>query len=161
MANKKMTEQEKREWDILYKYFKTAVMGYDNNQSLSSNMVLRLKGLRTGKFIENTKIEDVSNYSFRLILDTIIDNKQAIEYASSNVQFKNETHKFNYILKIIESKLNDSYKKKEEEKRLNEKIDKIDLKIISGNNFNDYSDYSSKKPISNSNKNEDRMKDWW
>ena len=45
MARKKMTEKEKQDWESLYVYVKSNIMGYDDNQALSSTMVLRLKGL--------------------------------------------------------------------------------------------------------------------
>ena len=44
-TRKHMSKQEKADWDELYEYVRTEVMGYDQNQSLSSEMVLRLKGL--------------------------------------------------------------------------------------------------------------------
>ena len=56
MARKKMSEEEKKSWEALYTYVKTNIMGYDENQALSSTMVLRLKGLLTNKFIENNNI---------------------------------------------------------------------------------------------------------
>ena len=51
----KMTENEKKAWDDLYEYVKYNILKYDDNQALSSYMVLRLKGLLSGKFIENSK----------------------------------------------------------------------------------------------------------
>ena len=40
-TRKHMSKQEKADWDELYEYVRTEVMGYDQNQSLSSEMVLR------------------------------------------------------------------------------------------------------------------------
>lgn len=57
MAKKKMSEKELQDWNELYQYVKS-ILGYDENQALSKNMVLRLKGLTTGKFIENKNIQD-------------------------------------------------------------------------------------------------------
>ena len=64
MARKKMTEKEKQDWESLYMYVKSNIMGYDENQALSSTMVLRLKGLLTNKFMENKNIEASANYSY-------------------------------------------------------------------------------------------------
>ena len=69
MAKKKMTEKEKKDWEALYMYVKI-LLGYDENQALSSTMVLRLKGLLTNKFIENNNIESTANYSYEVILNT-------------------------------------------------------------------------------------------
>ena len=70
MARKKMSKEESQDWENLYNYVKSNIMGYDENQALSKNMVLRLKGLLTGKFIENKNIKDISNYSYKTILTT-------------------------------------------------------------------------------------------
>lgn len=51
----KMTDVEKQEWDELYRYVKKEILFYDDNQSLSSFICTKLKGIRTGKFIENKK----------------------------------------------------------------------------------------------------------
>ena len=70
MAKKKMTEKEKEDWDALYQYVRKNIMNYDDNQALSSKMVLRLKGLLTNKFMENNNIKDTANYSYEAILNT-------------------------------------------------------------------------------------------
>ena len=64
-----MSEEQKIAWENLYYYVKN-LLGYDENQALSSTMVLRLKGLSTNKFIENGNIKDGANYSYEVILNT-------------------------------------------------------------------------------------------
>ena len=108
MAKKKMTEKEKQDWESLYFYVKN-LMGYDENQALSSTMVLRLKGLLTNKFIENNNIESTSNYSYEVILNTFKFCKLDIERALRTCNFKDEHHKFNYVLKIVEKNINTVY----------------------------------------------------
>ena len=99
MAKKKMTEKEKQDWESLYYHVKN-VMGYDNNQALSNAMVLRLKGLLTNKFMENGKIESTANYSYENILNAFKYSSLDIQRALRTNNFKDEMHKFNYILKI-------------------------------------------------------------
>ena len=67
---KHMSEQEKLDWDELYQYVRTNIMGYDQNQALSNSMALRLKGLLTNKFMENNNVENTANYSYNVILNT-------------------------------------------------------------------------------------------
>ena len=100
MARKKMTEKEKQDWENLYFHVKN-VMGYDENQSLSSTMVLRLKGLLTNKFIENNNIESTANYSYETILNAFKYSSLDIQRALRTNNFKDEMHKFNYLLKIV------------------------------------------------------------
>ncbi len=111
MAKKKMTEKEKQDWESLYMYVKSNIMGYDENQALSSTMVLRLKGLLTNKFIENNNIESTANYSYETILNTFKFCSVEISKALKNNRFADEQHKFNYILKIVEKNINTVYMK--------------------------------------------------
>lgn len=108
MARKKMNEKDLMDWDALYQYVKN-LMGYDENQSLSSQMVLRLKGLLTNKFMENNNIKDTANYSYETILNTFKFCSPEIQRALRTNNFKNEQHKFNYILKIVEGNINNMY----------------------------------------------------
>lgn len=108
MAKKKMTEKEKQDWEALYFYVKK-LLGYDENQSLSSTMVLRLKGLLTNKFIENNNIESTANYSYEVILNTFKFCSPTINKALRTNRWSNEMHRFNYVLKIVESNINNVY----------------------------------------------------
>ena len=108
MAKKKMTEKEKQDWESLYYYVKK-MLGYDENQALSSTMVLRLKGLLTNKFIENNNIESTANYSYEVILNTFKFCSPTINKSLRTNSWTNEMHRFNYILKIVESNINNVY----------------------------------------------------
>ena len=108
MAKKKMTEKEKQDWEALYFYVKK-LLGYDENQALSSTMVLRLKGLLTNKFIENNNITSTANYSYETILNTFKFCSPDIYKALRTNNFKDEMHRFNFILKIVERNINTVY----------------------------------------------------
>lgn len=109
MARKKMAKEEKKAWDELYTYVKKNIMGYDENQALSSTMVLRLKGLLTNKFIENNNIISTANYSYETILNTFKFCYPEINKALRTNSFHDEQHKFNYLLKIVEKNINTVY----------------------------------------------------
>lgn len=105
-----MSEDEKKAWEELYYYVKS-LLGYDENQALSSTMVLRLKGLLTNKFIENNNIEATANYSYKVVLNTFKYCKQDIDKALRIKNFENEMHRFLYIVKIVEKNINTVYMK--------------------------------------------------
>lgn len=109
MAKKKMTEKEKQDWESLYYYVKDNIMGYDTNQALPSAMVLRLKGLLTNKFMENNKIKSTANYSYETILNTFKFCSPDIQKTLRTNRFRDEQHKFNYVLKIVENNINNVY----------------------------------------------------
>ena len=110
MAKRKMSEKDKQDWENLYYYVKN-LLGYDENQALSSTMVLRLKGLLANKFIENNNIENTANYSYETVLNTFKFSSLDIQRALKNNIFKDEMHRFNYILKIVEKNINTVYVK--------------------------------------------------
>lgn len=120
MARKKMTEKEKQDWETLYNYVKSNIMNYDDNQSLSSTMVLRIKGLLTNKFIENGNIEASANYSYETILNAFKYSSLDIQRVLRTNNFKDEMHKFNYILKIVEKNINTVYMKMKNAERAKE-----------------------------------------
>ncbi len=137
MAKKKMTEEEKMAWDALYTYVRKNIMGYDDNQALSSAMVLRLKGLLTNKFMENNNIQSTANYSYETILNTFKYSSLDIQRALRTNSFADEMHRFNYILKIVERNINTVYvKMKNAEKAKEEaKNTTIEVPIHTGAEF--------------------------
>lgn len=125
MARKKMTDQEKKYWDELYRYVKNNVMGYDDNQALSNTMVLRLKGLLTNKFIENGNIADTANYSYEVVLNTFKYCSPELQKALRTNMFVDEQHKFNYILKIVENNINNVYTRMKNSEKAKEEAKNI------------------------------------
>lgn len=106
---KRMSKQEKEKWDELYEFVRSNVMGYDENMCLSSNMVLRLKGMLNGKFMANNLIENKAYYSYDVVLMAFKYSMPDIRRAMNRVSFSNEMNKFLYIAKIVESNINDVY----------------------------------------------------
>ena len=125
-TKKKMTEEEKASWEQLYYYVKN-LLGYDENQALSSQMVLRLKGLLTGKFIENKNIQDNAGYSYDIILATFKYCKPDIDKALRTNRFQNEQHKFLYITKIVENNINDVYLRMKNAEKAKEEVETSDM----------------------------------
>lgn len=129
MSRKKMSKEEIKDWEELYSYVKN-LMNYDENQALSRDMVLRLKGLLTGKFIENNNIKDNSNYSYKVILYTFKYCSQSIQKAITTNSFKSEQHKFLYITKIVENNINNVYVKMRDAEKAKEKTETIEMNVV-------------------------------
>lgn len=131
-----MTEKEKLDWESLYNYVKK-VMGYDKDQALSKNMVLRLKGLTTNKFMENKKIEDTANYSYEVILNTFKYCSPDIQRVFNSMNFADEMHKFNVVLKIVERNINTVYMKMKNAERAKEEAKNVmvDIPVHTGAEF--------------------------
>lgn len=137
---RKMTEQEKQEWNELYEYVKE-LLQYDSNQKLSNAMVLRLKGLSTGKFYENRRTQDMSDYTYKTILFTFKSCYMEINRGLANKTFNNEMHKFNYIMKIVEPNINNVYMRMQQAERIEEQHEYTDFSII---NHDDTAEYQRK-----------------
>lgn len=125
-----MTATEKEQWNDLYQYVKSQILMYDKNQSIPSNLVLRLKGLTTGKFIENKREQDKASYSYETILYTFQICRPTILSALQGQSFKSETHKFNYICKIVEQNINDVYIRLNNAKESATKTESVDTKVF-------------------------------
>ena len=153
-TKKHLSQEDKLHWAELYEYVRKNVMGYDENQSLSKNMVLRLKGLVSNKFMANNNIVDTANYSYKTILNTFKFCMPDIQKGLRGSSFKDENHKFNYILKIIESNLNTVYMKMKSAEKTREEIDRHDISDAANyiNNF---------KPKENNRNNSKKYNDLW
>ena len=106
---------------------------YDDSQSIPSSLVLRLRGLTNGKYIDNNKIENKANYSFQIILYTFQICKPSIMKVLQTKVFDDEKSKFNYICKIVENNINDVYMGVQKVNKSEENIEMLDTGILSHN----------------------------
>lgn len=126
---KTMSEEEKKELDELYQYVKD-LLGYDENQTLSSQIVLRLKGLRYGKTIERRDIEDKAKYSYKVILYTFMACKQKILQSIKTKEFTSDFAKMLYICAIVENNINDIYMRTQRAEQAQKSIEKADVSAL-------------------------------
>ena len=126
-----MTSIEKEQWDKLYQYVKKEILLYDDSQSIPSNLILRLKGLTKGKYMENRNTEDKADYSYEIILYTFQICKPSIMNALASRTFDSESYKFNCICKIVENNINDVYLRVMKAKKTEEDIESMDTSILS------------------------------
>ena len=150
--SKRMSIKDKKDWEALYEYVRHNVMGYDENQSLSKNMVLRLKGLLNNKFMANNNIEDTSNYSYETILLTFKFCMSDIQRGLRSTSFRDETHKFNYVLKIVESNINTVYMRLKNAEKSKQKTEAINM---------DTATHSGAEYQIKSRKTSERLEDLW
>lgn len=126
-TKKHMSPQDKIDWENLYEYVRRNVMGYDETQSLSRSMVLRLKGLLNNKFMANNNIADTSDYSYQTVLNTFKFCMPDIQRGLRSNSFKDETHRFNYILKIVENNLNTVYMRMKNAEKSKQKTETMSM----------------------------------
>lgn len=121
------TKEEREQWDRLYDFVRYKVMGYDENISLSRNMVLRLKGMVNGKFMANRNTKNTAHYSYEVVLNAFKYSMPDINRAISRVSFVDEGHKFNYIMRIVDGNLSTVYLRMKNAERAKEEAEKADI----------------------------------
>ena len=131
VTRKKMSEEEKEQWDELYSYVKE-LMGYDDKTSLSRTEVLKLKGLTRGQFIANNSQQELAEYSFYEILVTFKVCKFDIIRGFRSNSFKSNGHKFNYMIKIVEGNLSTVRERLKSKQQAEQKIENIEVNMIEG-----------------------------
>lgn len=94
-----------KSWEELFEYFKTDILKY-SDKKVPKYAVLRLKGLKDGKFITNKKTTCQGEYDYKTILITFKLCKRKIDDYISRTEFTDERHMINGIFVIIESEIN-------------------------------------------------------
>lgn len=148
------TNQEWEDWCTLYEYVKKEILKYDDNMKLPQFMVLRLRGLSKGQFMANKRQKPYAHYSYNVILLTFKACKQDILKYTSQKIFKDEQHKFNYIMVIIENNINDIVLRLKNRQRQQENIATINTAILQRDNVATYQ--RKTEDVNN-----DRLKDLW
>jgi hypothetical protein len=136
------------DWVELYTYVHDKIMGYDETMKLSKYMVLRLQGMVKGQFIGNNKHQKQAEYDYRTILITFkMCSPQILQWFESNkTAFKDETHKFNSAMSIIDKEINNVVMRIKNAKKSEEKTVKIEL----DNQLHEGAEYKTKsKEINN------------
>lgn len=128
-VRKRMKMEEKIAWDNLYEYVKKNILRYDDEQCLPYKVILRLKGLVSGKYLENQNIKDKAKYSYELILLTFKYCCVDIERALRNKTFKDEIQKFNYVAAIVENNINTVYVRMQQAEKSKDKTEKMDTTV--------------------------------
>lgn len=90
----------------------------------------KIKGIRTGKFIENRLIENQAEYPYKIILYTFQICRPRILAALSGKTFESEMQKVNYICAIVKNNINDVYEMVKRKERNDEKVENMDTEIL-------------------------------
>ena len=122
MANKK--EPKNKEWLELCGYVKKEILQYDDNMKLSKQTILKLQGLKKGQHIANKNANIESNYDDYTILCAFkVCKRKIVDYLTRNeAKIKDENHKINLIIKMVEPEINDVYIRLQQTKKKEEKF---------------------------------------
>lgn len=137
-------EQEKekeieRQWLDKFTFIVKGLLQYDSNQSLPISFYTRLKDLKNGT--DRGGVRTIRNganlgYPYEVIFETFKTSAVHILYAFGTKSFSSEGQKINYMMAIVESKVNDEYikwkrnKQYEESQKNNSNIVDVDTMTI-------------------------------
>ena len=118
-------ERKDKEWIELCEYVKKEILQYDDNMKFPKYLVLRLQGLKKGQYLANNEIGIQAHYDDYTILCTFkVCKKRILDYLNKNAtKIKNERHKINLVMSIVESEINDVYLRLQNAKRSKEHIE--------------------------------------
>ena len=120
-------EQENSDWDQVYQYFKAEILNLPAGANLSKYCVERLLGLRVGKFRPaSTNVRgNKQGYSFKTMYYTVLYSYDAIKKVQKTVDFNNEEHEVNYIMKIVTGNINFIQRRLDALDKERKKVEKI------------------------------------
>lgn len=108
IAEKEIKEQ-------LLSYVSINILNYDGSMFLPPVFLKRLNNIN-------------KTYPYEVILQTFKDNEDTLLYwMNQDNKFENENNRLNYMMAIIQNKINDTYLKWKNEKKKLEQIEKVEL----------------------------------
>jgi len=147
-----MKKTDDTPWVRLCEYVKLEILEYDNEMKFPPYLALKLKGLGYGNYIANNNVEHQANYGYDVLLVAFkLNRRKIVDYLHRNdKKIKDEKHKINIIMKMIEPELNDIHLRMQQNSKVEERISTIDM----GNQSNKNAGYTKKtKEVS------DKLKD--
>jgi hypothetical protein len=126
LEDKELLKEENSEWDAVYKYFRKEILGLPETVPLDQHSIKRLLGLRLGQYYpsgNNTRILK-RGYEFPVILLTLKVVRAKVQSYMASANYADSKHKTDSILRFIVGEINDVYKRLENQKKSNAKLDK-------------------------------------
>lgn len=118
-------KNKSQDWNELCDYVKKEILEYDDNMKFPSYLALRLQGLKRGQFIANNNAKTQAKYDDRTLLIAFkVCKNRIITYIHQNEnKIKDEKHKINLIVKMVEPEINDVYLRIQENERVKARVE--------------------------------------
>lgn len=102
----KLTEEEVKQRDELSEYIRKEIFEYTEKEKTPQYFWKRIAGIKCGEFVPRTGMkEEPCYYSYGDILIVFKMCKYDISNMINNMEFKDEHHKINCVLKIIQANM--------------------------------------------------------
>ena len=103
--NNHLEKKEQEAKRMIGEFIAPRYLGFQDTKTFPKYMYIRISQLRR-------------QYSYRAIYETILRNKNKLDYAFENKEFKNIEHKLNYIMVVIRNNIEEVQKEIEEKEKL-------------------------------------------
>lgn len=130
LEDKSLLSEENTEWDKVYQYFRSDILGLPETKPLDQHTIKRLLGLRLAQYYpsgNNTRILP-RGYEFPVILVTLKVVKPKLISYLSTASFADAKHRTDGIMRFVTGEINDVYKRMEMQKKSNDKLKKDEVK---------------------------------
>ena len=125
---RKQSEEENRQRNELNDYLKTEIFRYDEDKAIPRFMWVRINAMRTGQTYQRKGMKNQHiYYGFDTILLTFKYCKLDILRCLDTMQFNNEAHKVNTIMKIVDYNINTVVDMMKNVKKTEQKIENRDM----------------------------------
>jgi hypothetical protein len=151
--DKSLLSEENSEWDAVYQYFRSDILGLGKTTPLDQHTIKRLLGLRLGTYYpqgNNTRILK-RGYDFKTILLTLKVIKSKVRPYINSTQFANNKHKTDGIMRFVTGEINDVQKRLDATKKAEKKLHEIKTEQV------DYKQQYKKKGDNKKNQNIDAL----
>ena len=135
-------DRKDKDWIELCEYVKREILEYDDNMMFPKHLAFKLQGIKRGQHIANNNMQKKAHYDDYTLLCTFkICKKKIIDYLHKNEnKIKDENHKINLIIKMIEPEINDVYLRI---KAAQKTVERVEEKSFD-NQVNEHAEYARK-----------------
>lgn len=119
-------ERKDADWIELCEYIKKEILNYDEDMKFPRDLALRIRGLQYGQYVANNNIDKAAKYDVYTLLCTFkLCRSRIVNYLETNEsKIKDEKHKINIIMKIVEQEVNDVHIRLKQAKQSQQKIER-------------------------------------
>ena len=107
MSEKTTKPRKDQDFRDVCDYIKKEILEYSEDMKFPKFMAMRIKGLASGTFYANKKIKPEASYDYKTILYAFKICRPKILASIRSKEFTSEQHRFNYLMCIVESEIND------------------------------------------------------
>lgn len=125
LENEQLHTEEHSDWMKVYEYMRSNILGYNQTVPLDNHTVMRLRGLRLGKYYPNGENVVIlpRGFEYTTILIAMKVVNPRIQAYLNTANFVNQKHKIDGIMRFISGEILDVQKRIDIQKKANEKLD--------------------------------------